>query len=83
MASFGESATKAILWHIERNSHLKLKEIPAKPGLFIKALKEMLGPGSWTVERMIVREIDSAFNITSKAESFEEAVTRARKVGNE
>ncbi|MDG6994569.1 MAG: hypothetical protein JRN52_01490 [Nitrososphaerota archaeon] len=79
MASIGESATKAILWHIEQNSHLKLKEISSKPEQFVNALKDILGPGATTVERLIVREVNSTFKITGKVESFTEAVARARK----
>ncbi len=61
MASLGESATKAILWHIEHNSRLKRKEIPTKPKEFIEALKEMLGPGG-VCSRKTDRE-GSAFSI--------------------
>ena len=81
MATLGESAAKAILWHIERNSRLKRKEIPTKPKQFINALKEMLGPGASVVERLIVRELHSAFGIAGSLESFAEAVARARGAG--
>jgi hypothetical protein len=83
MASLGESARQAILWHIERNSRVKRKEIPTKPQEFIKALKEMLGPGASLVERLIVREVHLAFGIAGSLESFAGVVSRARGVWRE
>ncbi|MDH2901656.1 MAG: hypothetical protein PXY39_11875 [archaeon] len=83
MASLGESARQAILWHIERNSHVKRKEIPTKPKQFIDALKVMLGPGVYLVERLIVREVHLAFGIAGSLESFGGAVSRARGVWRE
>ena len=80
MASLGKSVTKAIIWHIEQNSHLKLKDIPSKPNKFVEALEDILGPGAAMVERMIVMEVKAAFRIAGKAESFQEAVARARAV---
>ncbi len=78
MASLGESATKALLWHIEQNSHLKHEEIPTKPQQFIDSLKKMLGPGATVLETAIVREMKMKFGIRSSIESFEKAVRDAK-----
>ena len=78
MASLGKSVTKAIIWHIEQNSHLKLKDIPSKPKQFVEALEDILGPGAATIERMIVREVITAFRIAGNIDSFQQAVARAR-----
>ncbi|MHB2035689.1 MAG: hypothetical protein ACYCPW_02985 [Nitrososphaerales archaeon] len=78
MASLGESATKAILWHIEQNSHLKHKEIPTKPQQFNDALKKMLGPGATVLETTIVREMKMKFSIRASTETFEKAVSDAK-----
>ena len=80
MAPIGESARNAILWHIEKNSQLKLSEIPSNPKLFLDALEKILGPGTPMVEKMIVRQIRSEFDIPSNIESLVEALKIARQV---
>lgn len=78
MAPIGESSTKAILWHIEKNYQLKLSGIPSKPKLFLDALEKILGPGTPMVEKMIVSRIRSEFNIPGNVESLVEAVKIAK-----
>ncbi len=80
MAPLGRSCTRAILWHIEKNSRMKLSDIPSKPELFVEALEDILGPGAITVERMIVKQVNSEFGIVGMATGLEEAIARARKV---
>ena len=80
LSSLGKSTRQSIYWHIEHQYGLKREYIPGRPKEFIKALKTLFGPGASPLERMIVREMNSAFKVVKKAESFEEAVAQARKV---
>ncbi len=80
MAPIGESARNAILWHIEKNNQLKLSEIPSNPKLFLDALEKILGHGTFVVEKMIVRQIESEFDIPGNIESLVEVVKIARQV---
>ena len=78
LSSLGESTRQSIYWHIEHEYGLKHEQIPGRPKEFTKALKTLFGPGASSLERMIVREINSEFKITG-SESFEKAVALARK----
>ena len=77
MGSLGESSRQAIYWHFEHDYGLKHEEIPRNPQRFKKSLDSMFGLGAGVLERLIVMEIRSAFEIPDKVESLEHAIKKA------
>lgn len=77
MAPMGESSTKAILWHINQNNKSNVLDVASRPKLFVDALKKILGLGTPMVEKMIVTQIKSEFDLPGDIKSLE-AVKLAR-----
>jgi hypothetical protein len=50
--------------HLLRVRKLHEEEIPDKPKEFLEALREVFGQGAGILEKMIVRELKKAFNVT-------------------
>ena len=82
LLAIGESARRAIYWHMEQDKHMRRESFAKEPRKFIEALEGMFGPGAATLEKAIVREMKTEFGISGDAEGFEEAVEEAsRKEG--
>ena len=73
----GENVKHVIYWHLEHEFGVKKDKIPDKPKEFIRGLEGMYGLGATIIERSIVREIVSEFEI--EANDFVEAVRKAEK----
>lgn len=77
LGSLGESTMQATYWHMEHTYGLKRDSIPRRPGEFVATLEAMFGSGASILERMLVREVRSAFRLPGSVGSFEEAIRKA------
>ncbi|MHB1868023.1 MAG: hypothetical protein ACYCPP_03660 [Nitrososphaerales archaeon] len=80
--SLGESVALSFFYQIENKFHFPREEFAAKPIEFMNCLKELLGnSGSVIIERLIVREIRSAFNlrVSPSNATMEGAVAEAKR----
>lgn len=61
---FGEETAKAVYYHLDKNYSLKLEDIPKKPKIFSKALKNMFGKvGAKVIEVSLIKNLSSKFNL--------------------
>jgi hypothetical protein len=81
LKSLGESVAMSFFYQIEKNFHFPREEFVARPLEFIKCLEEFLGvAGSKIIERLIVQEIRSTFDIpTSSSNATLEGTIREAK----
>jgi len=56
--ALGENVGRVILHHLEVRYSLKRNQIPRKLDVFTRALRELFGEGSLTIERIIVETIN-------------------------
>lgn len=52
--ALGENVARVIVHNVETRYSLKRNQIAKKPDLFVKALRDIFGEGSLTIERIIV-----------------------------
>nr|MDO8134758.1 hypothetical protein [Candidatus Njordarchaeum guaymaensis] len=62
--ALGQNVGRVILHHIEVSYSLKRNPIPWKIDVFTKALRDMFGEGSHTIERIIVETISRKMGIS-------------------
>jgi len=55
--SLGRNMGRVILYHIEMEYSLKVKDIIDNPESFVKAIQDMFGDGAFTLEQIIVETI--------------------------
>jgi len=80
--ALGENVGRVILHHIEVSYSLKRNQIPWKIDIFRKALREMFGEGSPTIERIIVEAISRKMGISiheTKTRTLPEIVGYVRR----
>lgn len=63
--ALGESVGRVILHHIEVSYSLKRDQIPRKFNVFRRALRDIFGEGSLTIERMIIETIRQRTGISA------------------
>jgi len=77
----GESARKAIYWHLERQYSLKRGEIADRLSDFVSALNSIFGRGSAVIQGLIVRRLYSKLGLEPPEEGdFLSLIRRAREV---
>lgn len=54
LEALGENVAKVIIHNVETRYSLKRNQIAKKPDLFMKALQDIFGEGSLTIERIII-----------------------------
>jgi len=54
LEALGENVAKVIIHNVETRYSLKRNQIAKKPDLFMKALRDIFGEGSLTIERIII-----------------------------
>ncbi len=54
---FRDAGTKVIYDFLEKNSHLKPKEIAEKPEAFSAGLERLLGSGAPVIEKLILKNL--------------------------
>lgn len=77
----GENVGRVILHHLELRYSLKRNQIPRKLNVFTRALRELFGEGSLTIERIIVETINRETGILmdeTKIRTLSEAVKHLR-----
>ncbi len=82
LKSLGESVALSFFYQIEKNFHFPKEEFVTRPLEFIKCLEEFLGvSGSKIIERLIVQEIRSTFDLpaSSSNATLEGAIAEAKK----
>ncbi len=62
--ALGENVARVILHHLEVSYSLKRNQIPRKLDIFKKALRDMFGEGSLTIEKIIVETISRKTGIS-------------------
>jgi len=55
--SLGRNMGRVILYHLEIEHSLKVKDIIDRPESFVKALQDMFGDGAFTLEQVVVEAI--------------------------
>ena len=64
LEALGENVAKVIIHNVETRYSLKRNQIAKKPDLFMKALKDIFGEGSLTIERIIIETMSRKTGIT-------------------
>ena len=64
-------ASSVVYWYLTQKSGLERDSIPDDPKVFVEALKTLFGQGAEILERVIVREMEQAFKITTKGRLVE------------
>ena len=77
MALLGESSKQVVYWHLGVLYNMRRIDIPRNPQKFKKSLESIFGLGASILERAIVTEIRSAFDIPDEVESLEQAIKLA------
>ena len=57
LEALGENVAKVIIHNVETCYSLKRNQIAKKPDLFMKALRDIFGEGSLTIERLIIENM--------------------------
>jgi len=65
---FGKEATYLIYRYLENNYSIKPEEISEKIDLFAKGLEEFLKTGAYAIERKILEDIYSSYDLLRKLE---------------
>jgi hypothetical protein len=65
LESVGGHVKNMVYWHLQRLGHVKRIEIPKKPMIFVQGLRALYRESAFGVERAILQEINSAFNMDS------------------
>ncbi len=79
---FGENVKHQIYWQVTQDmSQLgHTKGILKDPEIFVAALKETFGVGMWAIERQIVREIRTSFELEpEEGDNLTSVMGKARK----
>lgn len=80
LKSLGESVAASIFYQIEKKFNFPREEFASRPIEFIRCLEEFLGvAGSKIIERLIVQEIRTQFELTGSNYTLEDAITAAKK----
>jgi len=62
----GESARKAIYFHLQNGCSLPREDIPDKPEMFAEGLKKMFGAGAKVIEESVVKILYGKLGIEYK-----------------
>jgi hypothetical protein len=69
--TFGSNAKQSVYWNFTSKEGISSDSILSKPQAFVNTIREVFGPnGSKLVERAVVREIKSAFNLQGTISSY-------------
>lgn len=80
LESVGRNVKNVVYWHLHKLGSVKRTEIPEKPMLFVQGLRALYGESSFGVERAILQEIGTDFNLTySRGTDLVTAIFQARK----
>lgn len=61
---FGETTAKAVYYHLQQGYLLKFEDIPEKPQIFAKAIREIFGEaGADVIETLLVRNLCEKFGV--------------------
>lgn len=81
LGSFGQTVRVSIFYHIENDFSFPTEKAASEPHLFMQKLTKIFGVGARTIERMLVREIETTFHLThgEGGRRFSTAVEVARR----
>lgn len=81
LSTIGESAKAALYYRIATKASVSPSEIQFRPLELTGGMREILGEAGYSfIERLIIREISSSFNLSLRGGiCFSEAVSEARK----
>ncbi|UCB59809.1 MAG: DUF3227 domain-containing protein [Candidatus Bathyarchaeota archaeon] len=64
---FGKTAAKAVYYHLRTQYLIGLEDIPKKPRLFAKAIREIFGgAGAEVIETLIVKDLCAKFRSSAQ-----------------
>jgi len=80
---FGESARKAIYFHLERDHSITREKVPENIEAFVNGLENIFGAGALVIERSILRNLHSKLGLQyeeKKNFTFIDSLNRAREM---
>jgi len=76
---FGPGVREVLFWKFQEATKLSASDIPKKPDLFVKYMREIFGEGSRSIEKAITEEICEEFDVVVRGEpDFVRAIELAR-----
>ena len=57
---YGSTTKQVVFWELEKSYKVRENEILMQPEKFVRCLRQIFGPGSKTVEKVIIEEIKSS-----------------------
>jgi hypothetical protein len=57
---YGVTTKQVVFWELDKSYRLKENNILMRPEKFVQCLRRMFGPGSKTIEKVIIGEIKSS-----------------------
>ena len=57
---YGPTTKQVVFWELDKNYKLKENKILLQPEKFVQCLRQIFGPGSKTIEKVIIEEIKSS-----------------------
>jgi len=82
LLALGESARRAIYWHLERRGSIRRDEIPDRPGDFAEALRAIFGEGADVLLRVAARRLYGKLGLAFEERAgwgFQEYAEHARE----
>lgn len=83
LSTIGESARKAIYFHLQNLYSLKREEIPDNPKAFVEGLRKIFGLGAEVIEKAVIKSLYSKLEIKfeeRKGYGFIEYLTYAMQI---
>ena len=79
LESVGHNVKNVVYWHLQRLGRISRRDIPQKPMLFVQGLRALYRESSFGVERAILQEISTAFELKiSRSTDLVAAIFQAR-----
>jgi hypothetical protein len=79
LGKVGPNVKHLVFWHLQKISHIRREEIPENPEKFLEGLRSMYRESAPAVERAILQEINSTFELHYAQTELSKAITEARQ----
>jgi hypothetical protein len=74
----GPNVKHLVFWHLDRVSHIRRADIPENPEKFLEGLRSLYRASAPAVERAILQEINSNFELHYSQNQLGKAMSEAR-----
>ena len=75
----GPNVKHLVFWHLEKISHVRRADIPDNPEKFLEGLRGLYRASAPAVERAILQEINSSFELHFSQAQLSKAIIEARQ----